>query len=277
MPLTAPPRTDLPQLVGDGPPECSSSTELSVLPYIVWDVNNYYAELGVPFWANRRQLREAYQAKDGPNDARLTYILKQLVNAEIRRAYDMMPFGSVFMDRYVADALKKQMLHHKAERMQNLRDLGVDMDAVNEESIERDIYHEMGVLPDDQEDGDTPPETVDEVLKKAQDVARPATRFPYAYYLYKVRFPGRELVQRLEEWQRFLVSALAREGIRIHFAVGLHGEPSRWLLAQVGYRKAFFLSVEHMPSAEMAALVAKQYREQFGPAYDNTPLAITER
>lgn len=266
---------DRPRLIGDGPTECSSSVELARLPYIVHDVNRYYAELGVPFWATRRELREAYQAKDGQSSARLTYIVKQLLNPEIRSVYDNMPFGMTFVDRYVQEAIKQQMLDKKSDRLRSLHDIGVDIDAIDEEAIERDIYSEMGVPVEDEEGADTPPETVDANPFKAQDVTRPAEHFPYAYYLYKVRFPGREEVSRLEEWQRFLVTALAREGIRIHFAVGLHGDPHRWLFAKVGYRMVFFLSTQHMPTAELAASAAQQVREQLHPA--SRPLATTER
>lgn len=264
------------RLAGDGPPECSSSTELSVLPYIIFDVNHYYAELGVSCWATRRELREAYQAKDGQSDPRLTYIMKQLIDPTIRHAYDCMPFGSTFMDAYVADALKKKMLDQKFERMGNLRDLGVDIDSIDGEAIERDIYAEMGLQIEDE---DTPVETVDYSPIKAQDGRRPADHFLYSYYLYKIRFPNREEVSRLGEWQRFLVTALAREGIRTHFAVGLHGDPHRWHYAQVGYRKVFFLGVDHIPTEEMAAAAAKQYRENTTIRSDleQHTLAITGR
>jgi hypothetical protein len=256
--------------VGDGPVQCSSSTELSVWPSIIHDVNGYYRELGVTPWATRRELREAYQAKGGPDDVRLTYIFGQLLNKEVRRAYDSMGFGEVFMDQYVRDEIKRFMLARKSERMQDLHDLGVNLDDVDEGSLERDIYSQMGI--DTEPDGvpkesrDTPLETVDEKQIEAQDVSRPATQFPYAYYLYKVSLPGREVVSRLQDWQRFLIAALAREGIRTQFAVGLHGEPHRWMYAQVGYRKVFFLADHQMPTEELATMAAQQVRQDLDPA-----------
>lgn len=270
--LTRPPVTEQrPRLVGDGPAECSSCTELSVLPYIVWDVNRYYAELGVFPWATRRELREAYQAKRGQDNARLTYVIKQLLDPVVRREYDSMPYGSVYMDRYVQEALKRQMLDTKSDRMQALHDLGVDLDSVDGEAIERDIYAEMGLMVEPE---DTPLEMVDSGASEAQDGPRPADPFLYAYYLYKVAFPGRETVSRLSEWQRFLVSALAREGINITFAVGLHGDPHPCVYAEVGYRKVFFLSDRQVPTEELAARAAGQYRKDFGPQ-QYTNLAIT--
>lgn len=258
----------LPYLQGDGPPECSSSMELSVWPSIIYDVNNYYRDLGVTPWATKGDLVWAYQAtaghlQDGPGVVRLTYVLKQLLNKRVRLLYDMCPLGSEFFDDYVRDRLKREMLKHKADRLDNLRDLGVDMDRIDEASIERDIYSEMGYdsadVEYDEDDEDTPPEVVDADPPEVQDRPHPAERFPYAYYLLSVPWVDQIHEQRLARWQRFLVSALSQEGIHIKFAVGYHGGPHPAISGTVGYRSVFFLGRHETPTEELAGRTVRQF------------------
>ena len=265
-----------PRLEGAGPAECSSCTALSVLPGVIWDVNGYYRELGVSPHATRRELREAYMAKDGQSSARLTYIMKQLVNREIRFAYDCVPLGEVFVDAYVAEALKREAMKRKSKRMQDLHDAGADMDRVDPEGVERDVYAEMGF---DESFFDTPSETVDGDIGSGQDQPRPADRFSYAYYLYRVHsWISPEDIKRLGDWQRFLVTAFAREGITHQFSVGFHGNsPHRWLFTAVGARKAFLLGYLVDPDELLAAQAAQQYRRDLDVQQQFQPLATTGR
>lgn len=255
--------TERPYLAGYGPPECSSSMELSVLPLIIWDVNHYYRDLGVSPWATRREIREAYQRMAGIHQNhgdtdRLTYVVTQLLNKQIRRLYDLCGIGEEFMDRYVRERLKREMIQRKDQRMDVLRDLGVDVDNLDTSAIERDIYSEMGYQssnPEDdiEDDGDTPSQTVDSDPQREQDHTHPAERFPYAYYLLSVPWVDSLHEQRLARWQRFLVRALSSEGIHLKFSVGYHGKPHRWLYATVGYRSVFFLGRHETPTEELAA------------------------
>lgn len=99
-----------PVAVSAGPFQFATTQELEPWPTIVWDVNGYYLELGVTPRATRSELKEAYQAKRGWASSRLTYILRQLLDAEIRAAYDSSRAGSVFFDEYVARWFHEQTL-----------------------------------------------------------------------------------------------------------------------------------------------------------------------
>lgn len=256
--------------MGSGPAECSSCTELSVVPAWVHDVNGYYRELGVHPKATRKELREAYQAKDGQSSVRLTYIIRQLLDPEVRREYDLTPLGEVFMDDYVRDALNRIMHDQLSRRMADLAAMGVDTEGLDTTSITRDIYAEMGYMD---EDDDTPVEVVDSTPTGGQDEASPA-KFEYAYYLWATRLrEDSATAARLATWQQVLVSAFSREGVHIKFAVGLHGKPHRWVQGLVGYRTVFFLNREEEPTEELARDVALRVRLDREPQ----PLAHTER
>lgn len=251
-----PPREEQALLVHNGPVECSSSKALSVLPEIIWDVNGYYRELGVLPTATRKQLRLAYQARDGQSSARLTYIMGQLLNPAIRFDYDCTPLGELFIDRYVQEMIMNRIKSQKAERITNLFDAGVDLDLIDEEALERDIASAMGFdVGSRDDDDDTPLEVVDESPPEGQDDGRPA-KFMYSYYLWSTTDAGTDL-GRLTEWQRLLVDALAKRGISTRFAVGIHGRWQRVLHGLVGYRDVFFLSKHEEPSQELAEVAVE--------------------
>lgn len=251
-----------PVLQGFGPVECSSCTDLSVQPVWIADVNCYYRDLGVDPRATRKELRLAYQAKDGQSSERLTYVFKQLLDPEVRRAYDLVPLGEVFMDEYVRSALNRKVKDQMSQRMADLARLGVPMEAVNTEDLERDLYAQMGYIPDPgQEVSDTPGASVDGESSMAEDDPRPA-KFDYAFYVWRTALrPDAFTTDTLARWQQFLVSALHEEGVVMKFAVGFHGLDHPWLSAQVGYREVFLLKVGTEPSAPLAADVARQVRK----------------
>lgn len=101
---------------GHGPLECSTTLKVEPWPSIAWDPNGYYRELGVSHRAGRRELREAYQRLGGQHSRRLTYILHQLLDPEVRAAYDATPFGSVFLDDYVAEDVRRHSARESAAR-----------------------------------------------------------------------------------------------------------------------------------------------------------------
>lgn len=86
---------------------------------IVWDVNNYYRDLGVSPKATKREIREAYQRAEGWTSYRLTYIVKQLLNDEVRSLYDQTPPGSLFIDHFLMRAIERRieddLMRHFAE------------------------------------------------------------------------------------------------------------------------------------------------------------------
>lgn len=98
-----------PHLVAkDGPADCSTTMALEAYPSIVWDANAYYATLGVSPRATKRQIRLAYQLKGGQHSERLTFVMHQLLNAEVRAAYDATPIGTLFFDDVVMDWVRAQ-------------------------------------------------------------------------------------------------------------------------------------------------------------------------
>lgn len=253
-----------PMLQGNGPAECSSCTELSVQPVNIWDVNGYYRNLGVGVHATRKELRQAYQAKvgglqSGPLATRLTYVLGQLLNRSIRRAYDLTPLGELFFDRYVQDMLRRKMQERMAERMSNLAQAGVDLGNVDPEQMQADIYSEMGL---EQNGPDTPGQMVDEDAPKGEDDPDRPAKFEYAFYIWRTRLGDETLAREtLLLWQSLLALALSGEGISARFAVGLHGEPHRWVQGLIGYRTVFFLNTSTAPTEDLARDVARQVRK----------------
>jgi hypothetical protein len=250
--------TDSPMLWGNGPAECSSCTDLSVVPGVIWDVNGYYRSLGADPRADRKALRLAYQAKDGQASARLTYVMGQLLNPEIRRAYDLMPLGSIFMDDYVREEINRFAKARAAERAADLSAKGWDVTDEMYDDLLDETFRFMGVTDEPE---DTPSEPLDQGIEMSKDPSSPA-KFAYAYYIWRTsirRALDRE--QDLAAWQGLLISALAQEGIRTRFSIGWHGSKDHdVLLAQVGYRQVFFLGLEVTPTEELALKVARRVR-----------------
>ena len=243
-------------LVGSGPAECSSSMALSVLPAVIWDVNGYYRDLGVRPTATRKDLRLAYHDRRGEESVRLTYVIKQLLNRETRREYDLSPLGEPFLDDYVRAELARIVKAKQQQVTDLIRNAGFEVTDEMAESIERDIAAEMGYMPAEEDESDTPDEVIDASSKLGKDDPHPA-KFEYSHYVWGVR-PSADpaTTARLSEWQQHLVSALSRKGISIKFAVGLHGKAHRWVQATVGYRTVFLLSASEQPTEELAADVA---------------------
>lgn len=259
-PLTDQVAEERPFLTGEGPAECSSCTDLALRPYVCFDVNGYYREMGVHWKATRRQLMRAYQALDGQSSVRLTYIFQQLLNPTVRYEYDCTPLGEVFMDRYVQDELNRKMRDRmSAERRRLFEEGEAGWDDISDEDLIRDIYKDMGF---DAAFDDTPPEVVDGEVIEVQDEG-----FRYSYYLWRTRGAGHDLSADLMQlWQHLLIQALSAVGIKRKFSVGLMGRtPSRYAVAEVGYRLVIFMNVNDFPNEEMAAGVAKQLSETATP------------
>jgi len=71
---------------------------------LCWDVNGYYRSLGIgyPFvHVTVKEIREAYLALDGPNDARLTQAFTTFLDPAAKAVYDAMPLGQRYPDPYV--------------------------------------------------------------------------------------------------------------------------------------------------------------------------------
>jgi hypothetical protein len=223
-----------PHAVESGPMEFTSCVGVQRWPLIVWDVNAYYAELGVPWTASRAEIRAAYQRCRGDTSDRLTYIVKQLLNDEVRARYDACQPGSVFFDRYIAAYVKDQMLKdHVAEhgRILSFEDQVEDLHTV-------DLSKYMN-------------RPFDTVPPEGQNVA---SRWRWGFYLWASDDYD---TAKLRQWQGLLVEALARKGVVLKLSIGLVGgslEPMR--VEAVGYRVVAFLSDAEEPIPQLAEAAA---------------------
>lgn len=204
-----------------------TSLALEPFPSLVWDVNGYYAELGVSPWASRLEIRQAYQRKAGWKSSRLTYIVKQLLNDEIRLAYDSVELGSVFFDRYIEASVRREM--------------------------ERAAFQERNENPD----VETEPINLDDSLNKSFDVVdKPGRPEQYGevgwgYYLWASTCRN---VERLDEWRRALADEFGRKGKVVKLAVGYMSTPG-WSVEEVDGQIVAFLGESDDPSPLYAQAV----------------------
>ena len=183
--------TDL-SVVGYGPVVCSSCSDLVPDPLVCWDANGYYASLGVHWRATRAQLRRAFQERDGHSSDWLTYVLTQLLNPQVRRAYDRTPLGQRFLD----DRFEQERIHRQAREAARLR-----QQQTGEEVSVEEVLEESGYV-------------LDEDYPDSGDYAEP---WAWAYYLRDVQCYDTD---RLAIWQSLVVSELIRRGAVVRFAVG---------------------------------------------------------
>jgi hypothetical protein len=224
-----------PRAIEAGPMEFSTSVGLQPWPVVVWDVNAYYAELGVSWRATRTQIREAYQRLGGDRSDRLTYIVKQLLDPAVRANYDATQPGSVFFDRYIAEYVKAQMLADQVAdhgRILTFDDqIAADLNAID---LTKFMNRPFDMVP-----------------PEMQNVG---TRWRWGYYLWTSDTYDTD---RLRQWQELLVSALAGKGVILNLSVGLVGgslEPMR--VEAVGYRVVVFLGDDELPTLQLAQAAA---------------------
>lgn len=244
---------DAPVLVGDGDPDFSTCTDLETTdPVLCWDVNGYYRDLGVHWRATKKELFIAYRDDGGPDNARLTYVFKQLINPVIRRKYDKAPFGSRFVDKYVAEEIIREMKRQMA---------AAGMDTADDDNIRRVAKHfGLETEPEDDTPEGDPVEEIDKDPSQDEDVSDPpeilaaAPPFSYPFYLWRSRCDDRE---RLGLWQSMLVQAFSQKGVKRRLSVGYLGRMAHsWSHMTVGRRLVVFLNENHEPTPEMAEAVA---------------------
>lgn len=233
------PRANDPRLEGD-PSWPEFTTSVTVEPYrpVVWDVNRYYRDLGVHHWATKAQLREAYIARGGPESPRLTYVLKQLLNDEIRARYDATPVGSVFFDAEVEAEVRRRI----AEEVRQSRLAPAD-DA--QPLVEVDLTHlinrefSLDKRSCSGEDGRTLPEG------------------RWGWYRWGTAVSGR---YRLDEWRGLLAKAFSDRGITRRLAVGWYNQPEPWMVKSVGRRTVIFLNPLNIPNPLTADQIANIFQ-----------------
>jgi hypothetical protein len=240
-----------PRLVGGVVPEFSCCTDLMRLDDVpIWDANRYYRDLGIgwPYKPTRPEIRRAY--RQGEANARRTFVVKQLLDRNVRPLYDRTPLGSEYVDVYVWAKIKERA-------MAAMRQRGVDTEDV---AAAQDFMEKMGVktevdddTPDSQDvlDNDSKPDNV-----QPEPLRLPP--FPYAYYVWKTQ-PTSQDRDVLADWQRLLIRALSDLGVRMRVSLGLmgHNSPHEWSTGVVGRRQVAYFNRITTPSAEVAAKAAK--------------------
>lgn len=239
-----------PTRLGWGPVDWSTSTELAVRIVFKWDVNRYYAALGVKPDATRKELREAYQAKGGQSSVMLTHILKMLLNPEIRRQYDECPLGEPFFDE-MSEAELKRKAHQEAGRRS----------AAGKAVSGEDVLGEWGF--ELLESG------VDTVSPNGQDLSRKAAQWNYSYYGWKTTAFLTD-VEALQKWQVALSRMAAEQSVTPVVSIGVTGLPDRsFILKEVDDRRVIFFSEGEEPTDTIArkAIIALTDSSRFTPVH----------
>lgn len=194
----------------------STSTALVPVPPrpapVVHDVNRYYARLGVAPTASKLEIREAYQAAGGPDDAELTEIFKVLINRERRAAYDAKQPGSTFVDRAAVQTILRQAATHAAREN---AEYGTGRTA---RDIVKTLAEETGNPVLQFLASGSTASFDDEGTRDRHPSSDPPAAWPYSYLLLASTCDD---VDRLAQWREGLAQALAGRGCT-HFAVGFH-------------------------------------------------------
>lgn len=235
-----------PSKVGGGVVTVSSSKELETYPSLCWDVNGYYRELGVHWKATRRQLMEAYRDSGGPQSERLTYIFRQLLQPDIRKEYDLMPPGSVFLDEYVQQEIFRNAKQEAARRTQGgvltspervLEDWGFSLatDEPDELDTSGDLWEDLPEL--EEEEG-----------------------WPYSYYQLGTACQDTET---MVYWQQLLIDGFADQGMVVRFAVGFTGKHENYHIGSFEGLTIFYLDDTIELEDNIAEMLIEAYRKDF--------------
>jgi hypothetical protein len=191
------------------------------MPQVCWDVCGYYRRLGVHWQASRKDIRLAYLARDPmKRNEPLHYVLTQLLDPLIRRAYDLMPLGGLFLgDRGVRESIERAAAREAARRT-SMMDPG-EMTA--QEEVLTEWGFEKGVSEDDARErlaGQFRAGTSSDELGNSLD------DWERHWGWYRLADPyddpyGTGIDSRpLERWQALIAAALQEAGARISFSVG---------------------------------------------------------
>ena len=194
------------------PVVASSCTALERRPSHCWDVCGYYRRLRVHWRATVKELAVAYNALDPwHDDERLMYAFTQLLDPQIRRAYDLMPLGGVFLlDQHVNEVIKKAAAREAARRA-----------SMGEPDGAADVMGEWGF------DEVTPEEAQERALAASGPPAPRERSWGSSWGHYALVRPDTDWDAmpgdgELGEWQGMVAAALAERGITVRFAVGAH-------------------------------------------------------
>ena len=202
----------------------SSCKDLERRPSHCWDVCGYYRRLGVHWRATVKELRVAYNTIDPwSTQEPLRYALMQLLDPDVRRVYDLMPLGGVFLlDRDVNAAIKRAAAREAARRM-------TESGGRNPRGARDDVMSDWGFDEVSPEEGQR--RAVAASLAPAARIRSWGSSWGY----YALVEPGTDWEdmpgpEEMEAWQGMIGDALARLGIKTRFAVGAHDSDSQIVL-----------------------------------------------
>lgn len=224
-----------------GPVEFSTSTVLCHWPQIVWDVNGYYRDLGVQHFATVAELRRAYQEKGGERSARLTYVLRQLLNPSVRRAYDSTLPGQVFYDAYVDEYVRRQMLADEYRDHGLIRSFEQRV-ADGDQKIDLSAYMDRVV---DLDAG---------LLDSSGGGVVGSSRWHWSYYQWHTSVND---FDRLRTWQQMLIRVWGSPAVNL--CVGLSDTLEDAHLETIGFRQVAFINVHVQPTEDLALKIRKVF------------------
>jgi hypothetical protein len=185
-----------------------------------WDVCGYYRILGAGWKASRLELRHAYQRLEGHRSALRTYAMSQLMDEALRREYDALPLGTLWLkDRYVQEFVKKRAAEEARARSAapgRWRDRFAGFGIL---VTPEDILGEWGFGLDREQSGDD-----DDRLDAGLPPRRPAlggAAWMAQWSYYASGWPDASRVAMLPLWQDLLLGELRGHEIRMSFAVGV--------------------------------------------------------
>lgn len=235
--------SDRPYQLGGGPAEWSTCMALVPFELTVHDVNGYYRELGVHHKATRRELMDAYVARDGQSSPRLTYVFKQLLNPKTRDAYDRMPQGETFLDEYTVDELRRRASAESSRlaRQGEIKNVEQVLDSWGYEVLEDDL---------------------DNVKALGKDSTQSKQRDPWGYSYYGYRTAQGWVNDELPRaWQEHLSRAAARKGVSPRIAIGLVGLSDHpFMMMEVGGKPVVFFPEGEEPSDSIADDVIESFQ-----------------
>lgn len=232
-----------PIAVPAGPFEFSTTHALERWPTIVWDVNCYYADLKVGYRATRGELKRAYQRLRGWGSTRLTYILRQLLNPEVRSAYDACKPGEVFFDQYIAKWFHDEVLADSVREEGRLLTLDERIARGQEEMDLTELL-------------DKPFDVVGSMMAndaKGVDKQRipgvPLSSWKWGYYLHNASVHN---IGLLRSWQNALLSAPVSKPPFLSVGLSSFTDKSPIKLLVIGYRTVAFIRENEPPTISHA-------------------------
>ena len=225
----------------------STCQDIERWPKVVWDVNGYYAALGVPWWADRRALINAYRERVGilqntGDQVRLTYIFKLLLDPERRAKYDGTPLGMTFVDPFVQEAIRIQDAWDASQKLLKGEVTFDELADMQAQMAEDEALDEM-ILERSREEGMT---------RQNQMVG--GGQWRWSYYVLNSSADDHGVLAR---WQALLVRYLGRRRKGVRIAVGFVGVTATpYEVHAVGNRTVVFINDQTKPTRRLAKQAA---------------------